>query len=216
MTGRSRRRAEALVRALLVLVVVLSVGGSLLAGYLRPASGRSGETTSERSDSGWSPGDLRDDGLRIAPSGRSDASTVLDPEQFTGRSRQAYWIAMQNPDVLNQLYCWCGCIDRGEHRSTLECFEDMMGVTCEVCQRTAEIAHDMVAKGVRDAGQIQARVDAELAPPADPGPEVTRDMRVIHGPLAGHEPAPLPAGYEPVRSPERSVAPTPALAGGAR
>lgn len=115
-------------------------------------------------DTAWTVGQLRDDGLRIIPGGSSDASAVLDPEQFRGQTRRAYWIATQIPEVLNQLYCWCGCENRGVHRSNLGCFEDLMGVNCDVCQGTALIAYDLVQKGVTDAGEIQAAVDAQWAP----------------------------------------------------
>lgn len=115
------------------------------------------ETTSE-----WSVGDLRPNGLRIKPSGRTDPSEVLDPEQFSSPEvRKAYTIATEIPEVLNKLYCWCGCEDRGIHRSNLACFEDGMAERCAVCRGTAEIAHAMVQKGVTDAGKIQAAVDKE-------------------------------------------------------
>lgn len=115
---------------------------------------------------GWRVGELRDDGLRLIPSGRADASAVMDPEQFTGEVRDAYWIATQIPEVLNQLYCWCRCADRGQHRSTLQCFEDAMGVSCGVCRGTAHIAYEMVGRGITDAGKIQAEVDARWGPGA--------------------------------------------------
>ncbi|MBU7440625.1 hypothetical protein A8H39_03840 [Paraburkholderia fungorum] len=108
---------------------------------------------------------LRPDGLRIIPSGRSDASHVLDPAQFSDKAvRHSYWVATQIPAVLNRLYCWCGCENRGVHRSNLQCFEDKMAVDCAVCQGTAEIAYQMTQNGVRDAGKIQAAVDAKWAP----------------------------------------------------
>ncbi|WP_281663756.1 MULTISPECIES: PCYCGC motif-containing (lipo)protein [Paraburkholderia] len=114
---------------------------------------------------GWRAGMLRPDGLRIIPAGRSDASHVLNPNQFADKAvRHAYWVATQIPATLNKLYCWCGCEDRGVHRSNLQCFEDRMAVTCAVCLGTAEIAWQMTQAGVQDAGKIQAAVDAKWAP----------------------------------------------------
>lgn len=111
-------------------------------------------------DDGWQVGELRSDGLRIMPSGRDDASAVLAPSQFAdSATRHAYWVATRIPAVLNQLYCWCGCENTGQHRSNLACFEDLMGVDCEVCQGTAEIAYSMVQRGITDPGTIQAAVD---------------------------------------------------------
>lgn len=120
--------------------------------------------TSEAS-SNWTVGDLRPNGLRIKPSGRTDASAVLDPNQFPEPEvRRAYKIATQIPEVLNKLYCWCGCENRGVHRSNLGCFEDRMAVNCDVCRGTAEIASRMTKDGVTDAGKIQAAVDLEWGP----------------------------------------------------
>ena len=114
---------------------------------------------------GWSVGMLRANGLRIVPSGRADASRVLNPGRFPQPEvKHAYWIATQIPALLNQLYCWCGCENRGEHRSNLQCFEDEMGVTCTVCRGTAEIAYALSEKGVTDAGTVQAAVDQKWQP----------------------------------------------------
>lgn len=122
-----------------------------------------GQGTGEASD--WTVGDLRPNGLRIKPSGRSDASAVLDSDQFERPEvRRSYQIATEIPGVLNQLYCWCGCENRGVHRSNLGCFEDKMAVNCDVCRGTAEIASRMTEDGVTDAGKIQAAVDMEWGP----------------------------------------------------
>lgn len=115
------------------------------------------------------PAQLRSSGLRLEPSGRHDASAVLDPDRFTGEIRKAYWIASQIPEVLNQLYCWCGCVDRGQHRSNLECFEDLMGVSCDVCRGTAEIAYELVGSGISEPAMIQAKVDEVWGRPAAAG-----------------------------------------------
>lgn len=120
-------------------------------------------TLEEASD--WTVGDLRPNGLRIKPSGRSDASAVLPPDQFEEDDvRRAYQIATDIPEVLNKLYCWCGCENRGVHRSNLGCFEDRMAVNCDVCRGTAEIAARMTEDGVTDPGKIQAAVDKEWGP----------------------------------------------------
>lgn len=127
------------------------------------------DQTAASPDTGWKVGMLRANGLRIIPHGRSDASHVLNPEQFSQPAvRHAYWIATQIPATLNQLYCWCGCENRGVHRSNLQCFEDQMAVSCDVCRGTAEIAYSMVQKGITDAAKIQAAVDAKWAPKQTP------------------------------------------------
>ena len=45
----------------------------------------------------------------------------------------------------------------------LQCFEDRIAVTCPA-QGMAEIHYQMTQDGVRDAGKIQAVVDARWAP----------------------------------------------------
>jgi hypothetical protein len=115
---------------------------------------------------GWRVGMSRPDGLRIIPTGRYDASHVLDPRQFKDKAvRHTYSVATQIPATLNKLYCCVVArIGGGEHRSILQCFEDQMAVSCAVCRGTAEIAYQMRRDGIQDAGKIQAAVDAKWAP----------------------------------------------------
>lgn len=109
----------------------------------------------------WKIGMLRPDGLRLVAVGLADASRVLDPERFSDPVvKRGYWIATQIPSLLNQLYCWCGCEDRGEHRSSLQCFEDLMAADCPVCLGTAKIAYEMSRKSIVEPARVQAAVDA--------------------------------------------------------
>lgn len=146
-------------KTLAVIVTTVAVAALLVAGLLIP-TWRAGET-----GAGWSVGQLRSDGLRIVVTGRSDASHVLDPNRFSQPDvRHGYWIATQIPALLNQLYCWCGCENRGQHRSNLQCFEDTMATDCRVCLGTAEIAYKLRQQGVTDPAKIQAAVDAAWQP----------------------------------------------------
>lgn len=105
-------------------------------------------------------GDLNAQGLRVSGEGRSDAAAVTPPEFFDHpRIKAGYEIAQEIPATLNQLYCWCGCIERIGHRSALECFESEHGANCEVCLGTAEIAWEMTQQGITDPGEIQKAVD---------------------------------------------------------
>ncbi|MEO5669895.1 MAG: PCYCGC motif-containing (lipo)protein [Ramlibacter sp.] len=154
-----------------VAAILLAAAGLVwLSTWLMPAhhaaesvSTRTGAATTTTAQ--WHPGILRADGLRIVVSGRSDAAQVLDPRLFSqGEVIHSYRVARKIPGLLNQLYCWCGCEDRGVHRSNLQCFEDDMAEDCTVCRGTAEIADDMNAKGITDAAKIQAMVDAVWGP----------------------------------------------------
>ena len=99
-------------------------------------------------------------GLRISPTGRSDASQVLDPARFsTPRVRQAYTIAHEIPKTLNALLCWCGCVADGTHRSALECFESVHATDCSICLGNAEVAWEMHQQGIKRAGPVQQELD---------------------------------------------------------
>jgi len=103
----------------------------------------------------------------VVPTGRSDASFVLDPARFAdSRQREAYAAARQIPAVLNQLYCWCGCKENSatHHRALLECFESEHASSCDVCMGEAMIAKSLVAQGVTDVRRIQDRIDIGFAP----------------------------------------------------
>jgi hypothetical protein len=103
----------------------------------------------------------------VEPTGRSDASFVLDPARFAdSRQREAYAAARQVPAVLNQLYCWCGCKEnpRTHHRALLECFESEHGSGCDICMGEAMIAKSLVEQGVTDVRRIQDQIDLSFAP----------------------------------------------------
>ncbi len=163
--GPWRRLPPSFLLALIGLVCFL-----LIATWLIPVKrGSIGVGDTQRAQladgSTWTVGMLRPDGLRLIVSGRNDAADVLAPEQFSRPAvRQGYQIATRIPEVLNKLYCWCGCENRGVHRSNLQCFEDKMAQDCPVCLGTAEMAYDLTNKGVTDAATIQAAVDARWAP----------------------------------------------------
>jgi hypothetical protein len=58
------------------------------------------------------------------PVTRREHRPTLDPAKFVGRARVTHQIAREIPDVLDQLYCYCGCDKSVGHRSLLSCFTD--------------------------------------------------------------------------------------------
>jgi hypothetical protein len=52
---------------------------------------------------------------------------TLDPALFTGDVARAYQVAREIPQVLDQLYCHCQCIENSGHLSNLSCFVDRHG-----------------------------------------------------------------------------------------
>ncbi|OGL60662.1 MAG: hypothetical protein A3J27_15840 [Candidatus Tectomicrobia bacterium RIFCSPLOWO2_12_FULL_69_37] len=49
---------------------------------------------------------------------------TLSPVLFTGVVAQAYQVAREIPQILDQLYCWCQCVEGHGHKSNLSCFAD--------------------------------------------------------------------------------------------
>jgi Protein of unknown function with PCYCGC motif len=81
---------------------------------------------------------------------------TLDPNQFVGPVKDAYKFAEQNPALLAELHCYCGC-DRTEgHQNLLDCYRGMHGSSCEICTAEALLAKRMWEQGspvdqIRDA-----------------------------------------------------------------
>jgi hypothetical protein len=88
------------------------------------------------------------------------------------RTKAAYAYALERPDVIEWLPCYCGCAPLG-HRSNLDCFyqprEKGMPVTfeqhgayCGVCIDTALMAKEMIAQG-KSLLQVRLSVDREFS-----------------------------------------------------
>ena len=55
---------------------------------------------------------------------RRETRATLDPARFVGKARLAHQVAREIPEVLDQLYCYCGCDRHGGHTSLLSCYTD--------------------------------------------------------------------------------------------
>lgn len=81
---------------------------------------------------------------------------TLDPMRFQGPVRQAYQVAQDDPALLAQLHCYCGCDKADGHKSLLDCYRDEHGSRCEICVGEANDAEAMSKRGesidqIRDA-----------------------------------------------------------------
>lgn len=142
-TGRARKIDR---QMLLFVLAILVVGVGFQALYATRGVPGSRHPLNER-------------GLRIAGTGRADASHVIPASHFTeARVRRGYELAAQLPETLNQLYCWCGCIERGM-RSNLECFESEHAAVCDVCLAGAEVAWELKERGITDPAAAQRILD---------------------------------------------------------
>ncbi len=81
---------------------------------------------------------------------------TLDPKQFQGEVRKAYQVAQDDPALLAQLHCYCGCDKADGHRNLLDCYRTEHGAHCEICVGEANDAEAMAKRGmsidaIRDA-----------------------------------------------------------------
>jgi hypothetical protein len=81
---------------------------------------------------------------------------TLDPRLFQGDVRKAYTVAQDDPALLAQLHCYCGCDKEIGHKNLLDCFRSKHGSTCAICVGEAVEAEQLARQGmpveqIRDA-----------------------------------------------------------------
>lgn len=89
---------------------------------------------------------------------RAEKRSPLSPSLFKGRAHMAYAVAMEMPEVLDQLYCYCRCQENHGHKSLLSCYADTHAANCNVCMDEAWMAARMAVKGSCPA-EIQKAID---------------------------------------------------------
>jgi len=88
---------------------------------------------------------------------------VLSPSLFSDeKTRAAYQVAKDIPEVLEQLPCFCGCMMNMGHKNNLFCFKDQHGSACDICQDIALDARKLHDQGLPIA-QIQENIRAKYA-----------------------------------------------------
>ena len=93
----------------------------------------------------------------------SKSADVLSPTLFNDeRTRAAYQVAKDIPEVLEQLPCFCGCMTSFGHKNNLFCFKDQHGSGCTICQDIALDARKMHDEHMPIA-QIQENIKAKYA-----------------------------------------------------
>jgi hypothetical protein len=92
------------------------------------------------------------------PPARSSLGPTLDPEKFTGPTREAYRAAREIPQTLAQLPCYCHC-DRGMgHKSLFSCYEDDHASHCATCVNEALLALKLEKEQKLSAAQIRDKI----------------------------------------------------------
>ena len=100
--------------------------------------------------------------FEIAPS-RSSLGPTLEPEKFTGITREAYRAVREIPVTIAQLPCYCHC-DRGfGHKSLYSCFEDEHAAHCAVCVNEALLALKLEKEQKLTPAQIRETIVAQYS-----------------------------------------------------
>jgi len=93
------------------------------------------------------PAALSGSGPQCCSPGSTERMT-LDPKLFNGDVRKAYVVAEQDPALLAQLHCYCGCDKQEGHKNLLDCFRDKHGSTCAICVGEAVEAEVLAQQGM--------------------------------------------------------------------
>ena len=100
--------------------------------------------------------------FKVAPS-KSSLAPTLDPEKFTGPTRDAYRAVKQIPVTIAQLPCYCYC-DRGHgHKSLYSCFEDDHAAHCATCVNEALLALKLEREQKLTPAQIRDTIVAQFS-----------------------------------------------------
>jgi hypothetical protein len=83
----------------------------------------------------------------VSANPNQNSSLTLDPAAFAGQTRDAYQIARDEPALLVQLHCYCGCDKVLGHRNLLDCFRDKHAASCATCMGEAIDGNQMATHG---------------------------------------------------------------------
>jgi hypothetical protein len=92
----------------------------------------------------------------------AETRPTLQPSNFTGETALAYQAALEIPEVLDSLYCYCDCEKHSGHKSLLSCYVDEHAVHCDICINEALMAHELHEKG-EDIDAIRKAIDERFA-----------------------------------------------------
>lgn len=83
---------------------------------------------------------------------------TLTPDQFIGKTREAYKVAKQIPATLAQLPCYCHCDQGFGHKSLHSCFEDDHASHCAVCVDEALLAYQLQTQQKMTPEQVREQI----------------------------------------------------------
>ena len=100
--------------------------------------------------------------FEVAPS-KSSLGPTLDPNSFTGITRDAYRAVREIPVTIAQLPCYCHCDQGFGHKSLYSCFEDDHASHCDVCVREALLALKLEKEQKMTPAQIRDTIVAQYS-----------------------------------------------------
>ena len=100
--------------------------------------------------------------FEVAPS-KSSLGPTLDPNSFTGITRDAYRAVKEIPVTIAQLPCYCHCDQGFGHKSLYSCFEDDHASHCDVCVREALLALKLEKEQKMSPAQIRDTIVAQYS-----------------------------------------------------
>lgn len=108
--------------------------------------------------------------------GAEAAAKVLAADKFTYPMKLGYDAAQKHPDVINHLFCYCGCDLTDAHSTLMDCYTSNHGAYCEICLEEAIQAREMRDKHA-SLSSIQKGIDghfARLYPYENPSPALQK------------------------------------------
>ena len=100
--------------------------------------------------------------FQVAPV-RASLGLTLEPERFTGMTRDAYRAVRQIPMTIAQLPCYCHCDEGFGHKSLYSCFEDDHASHCAVCVNEALLALKLEKDQKLSPAEIRERIVAQYS-----------------------------------------------------
>jgi hypothetical protein len=102
--------------------------------------------------------------FQMAPT-RASLGPTLDPDKFTGLTRDAYRAVKQIPLTIAQLPCYCHCDEGFGHKSLYSCFEDDHAAHCATCVNEALLALSLERDQKLTPEQIRERIVQQYSNP---------------------------------------------------
>lgn len=99
---------------------------------------------------------------KAADKAAAERKPVLEPANIAGFASFGYAAAKNCPEVMEKLFCYCGCDLTDSHTSLLDCFTSLHGVDCHICQEEALLAMKLNKDGV-SIKEIQKTVDEKYS-----------------------------------------------------